>query len=168
MLCREERSLLSWGNRQKAWKLAAIGFTRREVWADFRDFWSNLIYFCKNHSEFGKYSVLSMCRVNDMANKIKLDPKSVVRKSRHCLLRRASALSQSNKWRVLSEAAQSFQHLYFWQLSIINALGTLCLCQLYENSHYVTDIIWFKELIFENINPTCTALKLYRTKNEHG
>ena len=54
MLCREERSLLSWGKRQKAWKLAAIGFTRREVWADFQDFWSNLTYFCKNHSEFGK------------------------------------------------------------------------------------------------------------------
>ena len=40
-----------------------------------------MIYFCKNHSEFGKCSVLAMCRVNDMANKIKLDPKSVVRKS---------------------------------------------------------------------------------------
>ena len=63
MLCREERSLLSWGKRQKAWKLAAIGFTRREVWADFQDFWSNLIYFCKNHSEFVKYSVLAMYRV---------------------------------------------------------------------------------------------------------
>ena len=45
MLCREERSLLSWGKRQKAWKLAAIGFTRPEVWADFQDFWSNLIYY---------------------------------------------------------------------------------------------------------------------------
>ena len=40
-----------------------------------------MTYFCKNHSEFGEYSVLAMCRVNDMANKIKLDPKSVVRKS---------------------------------------------------------------------------------------
>ena len=40
-----------------------------------------LIQLSKNHSEFGKYSVLAMCRVNDMANKIKLDPKSVVRKS---------------------------------------------------------------------------------------
>ena len=79
MLCREEQALLSWGKSfQSAWKLAAIGFTRHEVWADF---WSHLTYFCKNHGEFGKYNVLAMCRVNNMANKISLDPKSVVGKS---------------------------------------------------------------------------------------
>ena len=68
-LCREERALLrTWGKRLKCMKLAALGFTRREVWADFQDFWSNLTYFCKNHGEFVKYNVLEMCRVNDMAN----------------------------------------------------------------------------------------------------
>ena len=51
--------------------------------ADFtRGLWLTVTYtFVKNHIEFGKYSVRAMCRVNDMANKIKLDPKSVVRKS---------------------------------------------------------------------------------------
>ena len=60
MLCRKERSLWSWGKRQKAWKLAAIGFTRREIWVDFQDFWSNFLkIMC---SEFGKNSVLAICR----------------------------------------------------------------------------------------------------------
>ena len=48
MLCREERSLWSWGKRQKAWKLAAIGFTQREIWADFQDFWSNFLKITVN------------------------------------------------------------------------------------------------------------------------
>ena len=51
--------------------VSAIGFTRREVWADFQDFWSNLTYFCKNCREFGKYNVLAMtCVGYDMANNL--------------------------------------------------------------------------------------------------
>ena len=38
-------------------KVHGTRFTRREVWADFQDFWSNLTYFCKNHGEFGKWLI---------------------------------------------------------------------------------------------------------------
>ena len=67
MLCREEQALLSWGKRllkPSAWKLAAIGFITR-ISRIFDPIWR---IFAKNHSEFGKYNVLEMCRVNDMAN----------------------------------------------------------------------------------------------------
>ena len=58
------------------WKVAPIGFTRREF---EQIFLSDFVFFAKNQSEVVKFRVLILCRVhccsvNDMANKIFFDP----------------------------------------------------------------------------------------------
>ena len=47
---------------------------------DFQDFWSNFTYSGKNQGECGKITVLTLCRVNVMVNKIYFDFQTSCRK----------------------------------------------------------------------------------------
>ena len=51
-------------------QFACTGFTRYEIWTDFQDFLTNFTYFHKTQCAGGKFKVLTLCRVNDMASKI--------------------------------------------------------------------------------------------------